>query len=218
MDPILVHGVLMIIAWLVLLPAGVLVARFFKVTKNQDWPNELDNQFWWNSHRVLNYGGMAAATLGFLVIWQTLGKLQLTGWHGWLGLAALILGWLQVISACFRGTKGGPTEVGADPADCKTWRGDHFDMTPRRRRFEAWHKQVGYLALASAFAASWLGLRGVGAPLWLELLPWLAASVFAVLFWLFTRQGRRIDTYKAIWGPDLAPPSPPDHQKKGEVS
>jgi hypothetical protein len=209
---------MMALAWLLLLPAGVLIARFFKVTKSQDWPNELDNRFWWNSHRLLNYAGIGLATLGFVIIWTTLDGFQLSSWHGWLGLVTLVFGWLQVISAWFRGSTGGPMDKGADPSDASTWRGDHFDMTLRRRLFEAWHKHLGYLALIVALPTVWFGLRAIGAPRWLEALPWTAALAFVLLFILFTRQGRCIDTYQAIWGPGMSSSLQSDHKKKREVS
>ena len=47
------HGRLMVLAWAVLLPVGVLVARFFKVMPGQDWPLRLDNKSWWHAHRLL---------------------------------------------------------------------------------------------------------------------------------------------------------------------
>lgn len=218
MDPFVLHGTMMTVAWLFFLPAGVLIARFFKVTRRQDWPSELDNQFWWNSHRWLNYSGIGLATFGFIIIWRTLEEIQLSGWHGRLGLFTLVLGWLQIISAWFRGSTGGPMEKGAIPSDPSTWRGDHFDMTPRRRIFEAWHKQAGYLALASAVPAAWLGLRMMDVPIWLEALPWLVAVAFVVLFCVFARKGRWIDTHEAIWGAGMAPSSQRDQQKKREVS
>lgn len=43
----------MVVAWGVLLPLGILIARFFKVTPRQRWPAELDNKFWWYSHLTL---------------------------------------------------------------------------------------------------------------------------------------------------------------------
>ena len=204
MDPFLLHGWLMGLAWLCLLPAGVLIARFFKVTRGQDWPEELDNQFWWYAHRVLGYGGIGLATAGFIWIGVTLEGFSPAGWHALFGWLALLLGWLQVISAWLRGTKGGPTDEAADPEDPATWRGDHYDMSRRRLAFEAWHKHLGYLALALAVPAAWLGLRQVGAEPWLQALPWLALLAFVFLFRRFTRQGRRVDTYEAIWGPKPA--------------
>ena len=217
MDPFLVHAVLMSLAWFILMPAGVLIARFFKVTKKQNWPDELDNQMWWRSHRWLNYSGICFATFGVLLIWTTLDGPQLGGWHGRLGLATMVLGWLQVISAWLRGSKGGPDDQGADPSDPATWRGDHFDMTFRRRLFEGWHKHLGYVALALALPAAWLGLGTVAAPPWIEVLPWLAAAVFIILFALLTRQRRRIDTHAAIFGPTARILSQPDQRKKREV-
>ena len=196
----------------------MLIARFFKVMKSQNWPDELDNQFWWHAHRKLNYSGIGLATIGFLIMWLTLEGLQLTGLHGKLGLAVLVLGWLQVISAWLRGTKGGPTDNRADPTDPATWRGDHFDMSPRRRYFEAWHKLFGYLALLLAVPAAWLGIRSMGLPIWLEALPWIIAVLFVLLFHRFTREGRWIDTHEAIWGPDMSPSSQPTRQKKREAS
>lgn len=218
MDPFLVHAVLMSIAWFILLPAGILIARFFKVTKNQDWPNELDNQFWWHSHRWLNYAGIGLATLGVLIMWQTIGGPALQDWHGRVGLAAMTLGWLQIVSAWLRGSKGGPTEPNADPNDPATWRGDHFDMTLRRQLFEAWHKQLGYVVLSLALIAAWQGLESIAAPLWIKTLPWLAASIFVILFHFFTRQGRRFDTHAAIFGSTSKPNCHTDKRKKREVS
>lgn len=208
----------MVAAWLVLLPAGVLIARFFKVTRSQDWPNTLDNQFWWRCHRVLNYAGVLLATIGFFWIVSVYDGLSLATWHGRLGLLTLVLAWLQVASGLLRGSKGGPTDTGADPADPRTWRGDHYDMTRRRRIFEAWHKSAGYLALALAVPSVWLGLRLVGAGLWLQALPWLAALVFLVLFRRFTRQGRWVDTHEAIWGPKPSPSSQTQTQSNDKIN
>ena len=212
MDPFVIHGLLMAAAWLVLLPAGVLVARFFKVTGSQDWPRELDNQFWWHGHRALNYAGIVLATAGVLLMAWLLDGFALVSWHGRLGLLTMVLAWLQIASAWLRGSKGGPTDTGSDPADADTWRGDHFDMTRRRRLFESWHKSIGYLALLLAVPAAWLGLRQIGAGYWLQTVPWLAMLLFLVLFRRFTRQGRRVDTYEAIWGPQEAPSSQTEFQ------
>lgn len=205
MDPISLHAWLMATAWLALLPAGTLVARFFKVARRQDWPRELDNQAWWRAHRALQYGGVALATLAFALMVWTLGGLRLDTAHAKLGMAVLTLGWLQVLSAWLRGSKGGPTDKRSDPRRPQTWRGDHYDMTPRRRAFEAWHKSAGYAALALAVPTVALGLPLIG------LSPWWSAGpplLFAVLFAVFRRQKRWFDTWEAIWGPRDAAPAP----------
>ena len=49
------HGCFMVLAWVVLMPVGFLVARFYKITPRQDWPRWLDNPFWFRNHRRLGY-------------------------------------------------------------------------------------------------------------------------------------------------------------------
>lgn len=196
------HGGLMAAAWLVLLPLGTLVARFYKVRPGQDWPRQLDDKWWWNWHRILQSAGAALSALAFWIVWQALD--EQVDWavpHVQLGLAVLGLCAAQLGSALLRGSKGGPTEKHADPADPWTWRGDHYDMTLRRRLFELWHKTLGYAALALAAAAAWTGIGLAGLPEWLKAGVGLAVLLFLVAFARLTRQGRRMDTWLAIWGP-----------------
>ena len=96
-------------------------------------------------------------------------------------------GWL-------RGSKGGPT----DPQ----LRGDHFDMTPRRIAFERAHKTLGYAALAAAAAAIGLGLFVSDAPRWMPAVLGVFWAALAVAVVRPQREGRCVDTYQAIWGPD----------------
>jgi hypothetical protein len=202
---LLLHAGLMITAWAAVLPAGAIVARWMKVTPGQDFPRVLDNKSWWHWHRALQYAGVAMSTLGFAAIVQVSGGSFATT-HGRIGLAVVLLGWAQVIAGWLRGSKGGPTDRGADPAKPDTWRGDHFDMTPRRRLFEAIHKAGGWIAIALSVAAIMTGAALFGGPDWLLLLTccaWLAALVAAARF---VRHRRHVDTYVAIWGPDLRSP------------
>jgi hypothetical protein len=202
---LLLHVGAMVTAWAALLPAGAIVARYMKVTRGQRFPDELDNRTWWDWHRGLQYAGVGLSTLGFGAILLVTGGSFAT-WHGWLGLVVVLLGWGQVLAGMLRGTKGGPTAPGADPADPATWRGDHFDMTPRRRAFEHVHKTGGWVALLLAIPAVMTGAALVGMPDWLMLLAgiaWVAAVLAAAQF---AAEGRRIDTYVAIWGPRLRSP------------
>lgn len=205
-DPLLVHAGLMMLAWLVLLPAGAAVARFCKVTVRQDWPRVVDNQFWWWLHRILQYAGVASALAGFIVAYRAVGGLDIGLPHVQAGLAVLVLAALQIVSTWFRGNKGGPTEAGADPQRPATWRGDHYDMTRRRRAFEAWHKASGWLSIVAAPMVVVLGLSLYG---WPRAFCGLALALVlsqAALFALLARTSRRISTYQAIWGPDPAHP------------
>jgi len=209
------HGRLMVLAGAVLFPIGVMLARYYKVTRRQRWPEELDNRFWWNGHRLTQYLGIGLMTGAAGIIWTTCPDGDSSGWscsadritrHELAGLAALAAGWLQVVLGLARGSKGGPTDRHADPDDPDTWRGDHYDMTPRRIRFEWTHKLLGYLALVLALIAIVTGLVHADAPRWMFLA--LAVWWTGLLAWAvrMQRQGRNIDTYQAIWGPDPGHP------------
>ena len=205
------HGRLMVLAGAVLFPVGIMLARYYKVTRRQNWPEELDNRFWWHGHRLTQYLGIGLMTGAVAVVWTDCSDGGIAEWpcrqgpltqHALAGLAALAAGWLQIALGLARGSKGGPTDPGTDPRDPRTWRGDHYDMTPRRIVFEWSHKILGYLALVLAAAAIVTGLFHANAPRWMFLV--LAAWWAGLLAWAvrMQRRGRNIDTYQAIWGPD----------------
>ena len=191
------HARAMVLAWAVLLPLGALVARFFKTAA--DWPRTLDHKRWWHAHRGLQYSGVALMTLGLALAWPHSGAPgTVARWHVWGGWAVCGAGWAQLLSAFWRGSKGGPTD--------RQLRGDHYDMTPWRRGFERWHKGLGWASLVLAIAVTALGLVAADAPRWMAV---VLAGWWAVLggaFWRWQRQGRCIDTYQAIWGTDTRHP------------
>jgi hypothetical protein len=190
------HARLMALAWGVLLPVGALVARFYKVSPSQRWPQQLDNPRWWHAHRGLQYGGVALMTVGVALVWNrgAVGAVGAARWHAWAGWVLFILGWVQVVGALVRGSKGGPTEP--------TLRGDHYDMTRRRRTFERLHKALGWLAVAGSALVLVLGLVAADAPRWMLLALALWWSALTIAFMRLQARGRCIDTYQAIWGPD----------------
>ncbi|WP_237479552.1 cytochrome b561 domain-containing protein [Lichenibacterium dinghuense] len=196
-----VHGALMLTAWGLLMPAGGIAARYFKVTPGQDFPRVVENLTWWRWHRGLQYGGMALATAALgVILSETSGRFDTL--HGRCGLVVMALGWLQVASGLLRGSKGGPTDPGSDPLDPCTWRGDHYDMTPRRHAFERWHKPAGWCAVIFAGVTILLGLQLVGSPVWLLFVVGVlqAGAVISVLDCAARR--RWVDTYASLWGPD----------------
>jgi hypothetical protein len=200
------HGRLMVLAWVGLLPLGVLIARYCKVTRRQDWPRQLDNKFWWHSHLGLQYSGIAAMSVAALLAWRY-GDLRHSAQplHGLVGWAVVTLGWLQVFGGLLRGSKGGPQPTAGAPIESAV-RGDHYDMTARRRNFERLHKSVGYLALLLSLLAVGLGLRVADAPAWMG---WAIGCIWASglsVFVYLQRAGRCIDTYQAIWGPGAGHP------------
>ena len=189
------HARCMVLAWGVLLPLGALVARFYKVTPTQAWPRELDNRWWWNTHRVLQYSGVVLMSVGLALAWNHgLGTDGAARWHVTSGWVLCMAGWAQVVGAWLRGSKGGPTEP--------HMRGDHYDMTLWRGAFERLHKGLGWLALLASAAVIALGLVVADAPRWMLLILcawWLA---FIAAFVMLQTRGRCVDTYQAIWGLD----------------
>ena len=193
------HGRIMVLCWGALLPLGVLAARFFKVLPSQDWPTSLDNKAWWKAHLHGQAAAIALALVGVALIWNTAGGATLLArWHGYMGWAVTVLGVLQAAAGFARGSKGGPLE--------SVIRGDHYDMTKRRNTFERTHKSLGYAALLLALSTVFMGLVVADAPRWMLLaisLWWLV--LMAGFIWL-QKQGRCLDTYQAIWGPDATHP------------
>jgi hypothetical protein len=191
------HARLMVLAWGFCLPLGALVARYFKVTPGQDWPHVLDNTAWWHSHRLLQYGGVLAMSVGVYLVWpnhKTDGLVwNAAGLHQAMGWCVLVLGWSQMLGGILRGSKGGPTD--------RQMAGDHYDMSRWRVVFESVHKSLGWLAIGLSVAVIVLGLLAADAPRWMLatlLVWWFVLCAVAVHL---QRRGCCIDTYQAIWGP-----------------
>ena len=193
------HGRLMVLSWGLMLPLGVLVARFFKIMPGQDWPRVLDNKLWWKAHLHGQSWALALALVGLGLVWGRAGAAT-TGAqvHGLLGWTVMGLGLLQGLAGFARGSKGGPTAAAL--------RGDHYDMTRWRKGFERVHKTLGYLVVLLACASVGWGLMVADAPRWMALGLGLWWLLLMAVFVRLQTQGRCIDTYQAIWGPDRRHP------------
>jgi heme A synthase len=207
------HGRLMVLGMGVLMPPMVIVARYFKIMPKQDWPRQLDNPFWFVTHR--RWGHIIGICVLLGLVFAASGKhwaLRFTNFHSASGWAVVLLVLVQIVGAWLRGTHGGPV----DPFTHKRrppekWAGDHFDMTKRRIIFEYVHKVAGYIAIAFSVAAIVSGLVAADAPRWMPLVMiawWLA--IFGEALRL-QRTGRCVDTYQAIWGVD---PRLPGNQRR----
>ncbi|QUD90233.1 cytochrome b561 domain-containing protein [Phenylobacterium montanum] len=202
--PIAWHARLMVAGWVVAMPIGILVARFFKVLPSQNWPKELDNKTWWNWHRLLQALGYVLALGAIWLVWdlpRPTGLLMLL--HVAAGWTVVTLGGLQILSGLLRGSKGAPADVATGRA---AERGDHYDMTRRRIVFEHVHKAGGYVAVLLSWATAVMGLILVDAPRWMWLVIGLWWIVAALCFAIWQRLGLCIDTYQAIWGADPVHP------------
>ena len=194
------HARAMVLAWGVLAPLAVLIARFFKVLPHQDWPRELDSTFWWRSHWIGQSLVFVLSIVGLVLVlpsqWNNMSL------HNWMGYAVFAGVVLQVALGIFRGSKGGPTALAADG----TTRGHHYDMTPWRRMFEALHKALGYGLLFLAALTILLGLWKANAAVWMWICIIVWWTLVVVAFFMLQRRGMAVDTYQAIWGDDPSHP------------
>ncbi|MGH1540702.1 MAG: cytochrome and DOMON domain-containing protein [Arenicella sp.] len=197
---IILHAILMVAAWGVLAPIAILIARFFKVTKSQDYPNELDNKFWWHFHWAGQIIAIAAATIALALAYFSIGGIDLSKWHSKIGIAVMAIGWTQVALGYFRGTKGGPTDNNGVPVLPENMGGDHWDMSTHRILFEFAHKKLGYIAILMAFFAILTGFfqLKLGYGYYMVYLGFVL--ILYILFNKFELEGRWVDTYHAIWG------------------
>lgn len=136
-----VHAWLMTIGWGVLIPLGVLTARFLKSK-----PNKL----WFKLHRAIQTTGLVFAIIGLVLAVQAVGNKGGNGQHfagtnkshKVLGLVVMVLGIQQPLFAIFRPHP---------PKDGETTSG-------MRAAWEILHKGSGYVAVVLAVAVIFLGM------------------------------------------------------------
>ena len=188
------HARLMVLAWAVLVPVGVLWARFWKIAPGQDFPRALDDKRWWNAHRLLHILAVLLSIVAVVLVWKSGQLSDSTSVHRYLGWSVVLAGVWQFFHGVARGGKGGPTEP--------SMRGDHFDMSVKRVVFERIHKALGWAALLVAMAAVVTGLVASDAPRWMvaTIAAWWVALTFLFVRW--QAAGRTVDTYQTIWGID----------------
>lgn len=197
------HAILMVGVWFVMVPICILVIRFGKPKPTLNGIKEkvaLTNIVWWwfSLHK---YGLSLAVGLALagLVVAVVVSQGFSGSLHSIFGILTVTLGCLQVLLGLLRGTHGGKNYYTAKPDDPSTWRGDHYDMTPRRRKFEAFHKTAGYFAIFFAVGAAATGLMQYP-------MPGLAGFVLAiglvalVLSVVLEYKGFRYDGYRAAHG------------------
>ena len=197
------HAIFMVSIWLVLVPLCIITIRFGKPKPTLNGIREevrLTNLVWWwfSVHKFglilavgLSLAGLAAA----LTVSQGFSGSV----HSIFGITTIVLGSLQVVSGWVRGKHGGRNYFKAVPNDPKTWRGDHYDMTPRRRKFEAYHRTAGYFTGFFAVGAVASGLMQFPMPVLTGFI--LSLSLVAlVLCIVFEYKGLRYDGYRAAHG------------------
>lgn len=132
------HGVVMFIAWGLLAPCGVLLARYTRAV----WPSAAP-PFWFRAHWMTQSAALVASIIGFSIgVAAAWGSVPFAHPHTALGLAVFILGLLQPINAFVRPHKPAPGEA-------TTW---------LRTAWEFAHKGSGIAVLAMSAANIVLGV------------------------------------------------------------
>jgi hypothetical protein len=142
------HAILMVGIWFVLVPLCILSIRYGKPKPRPHGimvEIRLSNIEWWwfSMHKFGFYVAIGLSLVG-LTVALTVSRGFSGSVHSMFGILTVVFGCLQILSAWLRGKHGGRYYFTADPNDPATWRGDHYDMTPRRKRFE-----VGTLSRSS---------------------------------------------------------------------
>lgn len=209
------HAYLMVFTWLCLVPLLILIIRF---GKPRPTPTGLHrkvaiyhSEWWWfSAHKWGMYVAMSLSLLGGIIA-ITVSRGYSGSVHATFGILTVLLGIIQVIAGWSRGKHGGKNYHTAKPDDPSTWWGDHYNMTPRRRIFEAYHKNAGYITGWCALASVTSGLMQYPIPGLLAVVLALLAAV-AVTAMICDYQGIRYDGYKAAHGND--PEAPFNKERK----
>jgi hypothetical protein len=203
------HAIFMVFVWFVLVPLCIVTIRFGKPKPTLNGIREevrLTNIVWW-WFSVHKFGLMFAVGLSLLgmVVALTVSQGLSGSLHSIFGLTTIALGCLQVVSGWFRGKHGGRNYFKSVPDDPSTWRGDHYDMTPRRRKFEAYHKTAGYFVFFFATGAVASGLMQYRMPVLAGVIVTVTLVVL-VLSVVLEYKGFRYDGYRAAHGYNLEHP------------
>jgi len=203
------HAVLMVGIWVVLVPLCIITIRFGKPKPTLNGIREevrFKNIVWWwfSVHKFGLYLAVGLSLVG-LAVALTASRGFSGSMHSVFGITTIVLGCLQVVSGLLRGKHGGRNYHKADPNDPATWRGDHYDMTPRRRKFEAYHRTAGYFAGFFAAGAVASGLMQYPMPV-LAAVVLIIVLVALVLCIVLEYKGLRYDGYRAAHGYNLEHP------------
>ncbi|XP_008776066.2 cytochrome b561, DM13 and DOMON domain-containing protein At5g54830-like [Phoenix dactylifera] len=160
-----VHGFMMFVAWGILLPGGILAARYLKHVKGDGW---------YQLHVYLQYSGIAIVLLGVLFAAAELRGFYISSVHVKFGLTAMILACAQPINAYLRPKRAEHGEVACS----------------KRIIWEYFHVIIGRSAIVVGIAALFSGMKHLGhrydsenvEGLTWALILWVLACVLLVIY------------------------------------
>jgi len=209
------HAILMTFTWLFLVPLCILIIRFGKPRPTFSGLKRkvavYHPEWWWFTTHKWGLSLAMLLSLGGGLVAIAVSKGFSGSVHSVFGILAITLGVIQIVAGWLRGKHGGKYYYTADPDDPSTWFGDHYNMTRRRRIFEAYHKNAGYFAGFCALAAVASGLMQYRVP-WLLAIVVTRFAVALVSAVVLDFKGIRYDGYKAAHGTD--PEHPYNKERK----
>ena len=154
----LIHGGLMLIAWVCLIPAGISVAKFCRA-----------ESYWLQIHRTTQVLAVLLTIVGAIVIIMGVnatGGHHFHGAHTYLGIVITVLAILQPVNAVMR--PPGPK--------------DGKEQSKERSKWKLLHTSVGYILLLLGIANCVLGVLFKSGPFVQNIMgPALAASLFLLI-------------------------------------
>lgn len=175
LQPVLaVHGFMMFLAWGILLPGGIMAARYLKHVKGDGW---------YQIHVYLQYSGLAIVLLALLFAVAELRGFYVSSLHVKFGITAIVFACVQPVNACLRPNK---------PAN-----GEEISL--KRLIWEYIHLIVGRSAIIAGIAALFSGMKHLGERygsenvhgLVLALIIWFVIGALIVMYLEFRERQRR---------------------------
>lgn len=171
-----VHGFMMFLAWGILLPGGILAARYLKHVKGDGW---------YQIHVYLQYSALAIIMLALLFAIAELHGFYVTSLHVKFGLAAILLACLQPVNAFFRPGK---------PVDGE-------EVSSKRLFWEYGHAISGRSGVVVGAAALFTGMKHLGERygaedvhgLTLALIIWFSIGAVITMYLEYRDRQRRRD-------------------------
>ena len=141
----LIHGSCMLTGWGLLLPNGMLVARYFKL-------HPPSNSAWFKFHRICQPMGLVISTIGWIIALVNFDVFQDRDTrfiHGLVGSIVMALGWLQPLNAYLR------PHLPSSPDQPKT---------TKRIVWEHYHRGAGWFCFFCALVVIFLGTTMIPLP------------------------------------------------------
>jgi len=141
----LIHGSFMLTGWGLLLPNGMLVARYFKLHPES-------NSAWFKFHRICQPLGLVVSTIGWIIALANFDVFQDKDTrfiHGLVGSLVMALGWLQPLNAYFR------PHLPSSPDQ---------EKTTIRIAWEHYHRGAGWFCFFCALFVIFLGTTMIPLP------------------------------------------------------